>query len=190
MNGRPVDLTPWLNAAVATFDAERPQGALNAWGNSFPAEELPFGSTLTVGGVAFQLPAKAPGEPDSIEPLGQIITVPGAPAASGIALLCTGEMGDQRLPLRVVNQRGEEVADLLAVARGAMVPAGTDLAGEGFATSHLHYPGGPGGYDLALALPALWRWEHRWETPAALARIVLGTNPLFHLLAITLLPVD
>lgn len=190
MTGLPIDLTPWLNAAVATFDAERPQGALNAWGNSFPAEELPFGSTLTVGSVAFQLPSKARGEPDSVEPLGQTIVVPGTPKVLGIALLCTGEMGDQRVPLRVMNARGEEVADLMAVARGAMVPAGTDLAGEGFTTSHLHYPGEPGGYDLALALPALWRWEHRWEAPTALARIELGTNPLFHLMAISLLAGD
>jgi hypothetical protein len=179
----PVDLTPWLNAAVATFDGERPRGALNAWGNSFPAEELPFGSTLAVGGVPFQLPAKAPGQPDSLEPLGQTIAVPGAPEAAGIALLCCGEMGDQRVAVRIVSERGG-VADFVAVARGVMVPAGADLAGEGFAGSHLHYPGD---YDLALALPAAWRTEHRWPEPASVARIELGANPLFHLLAITLL---
>ena len=101
----PVDLTPWLNAAVATFDGERPRGALNAWGNSFPAEELPFGSLLKVGGVDFRLPAKAPGEPDSVEPFGQTIVVPGAPRAVGIALLCCGEMGDQWVPVRVLGDR-------------------------------------------------------------------------------------
>jgi hypothetical protein len=179
----PVDLTPWLNSAIATFDGERPRGALNAWGNSFPAEELPFGSTLTVGGVPFQLPVKAPGGPDSVEPLGQRLEIPSREAA-GIALLCCGEMGDQRVSIRVFDDRGEAVADFVAVARGAMVPAGTDLGGEGFVASHLHYPGD---YDLALSLPALWRVEHRWESPRLLARIELGANPLFHLLAATLL---
>jgi hypothetical protein len=179
-----VDLTPHLNAAVATFDAERPAGALNAWGNSFPAEELPFGGVLTVGGVPFRLPAKAPGAPDSVEPLGQVVPVPGAPEAAGIALLCCGEMGDQRVPLRIVDDRGETVAEWTAVARGVMVPAGTDLKDEGIAATHLHYPGG---YDLALALPAAWRCEHRWERPARVARLELGVNPLFHLLAVTLL---
>ena len=183
MTPLPLDLTPWLNAAVATYDGERPRGALNAWGNSFPAEELPFGSTLTVGGVPFRLPAKAPGGPDSVEPLGQSLTIPEREAA-GIALLCCGEMGDQRVPVRVSDGRGGTVADFVAVARGAMVPAGADLGGEGFAASHLHYPGD---YDLALALPALWRVEHRWEAPASVARVELGANPLFHLLAITLL---
>ena len=184
MISHPLDLTPWLNAAVATFDGERPRGALNAWGNSFPAEEMPFGSTLTVGGVPFRLPAKAPGAPDSVEPLGQTIAVPDAPEASGVALLCCGEMGDQRVAVRAVSGRGEAVAEFVAVARGAMVPAGTDLGGEGFAPSHLHYPGD---YDLALALPAAWLREHRWERRSPVARLELGVNPLFHLLAITLL---
>ena len=179
-----VNLRSHLNAAVATFDAERPAGTLNAWGNSFPAEELPFGGSLTVGDVPFELPEKAPGTPDSIEPLGQALPVPGAPEAVGIALLCCGEMGDQRVPVRIVDDHGETVADWTAVARGVMVPAGTDLHGEGFSTSHLHYPGG---YDLALALPAAWRCEHRWEKPSRVARLELGTNPLFHLLAVTLL---
>jgi hypothetical protein len=178
----PVDLAPWLNAAIATFDGERPRGALNAWGNSFPAEELPFGGTLTVGGVPFRLPVKAPGALDSVEPLGQTLEISGE--AAGIALLCCGEMGDQGLPVRVLNDEGEAVAEFVAIARGVMVPAGTDLGNEGFAGSHLHYPGD---YDLALALPAAWRFEHRWERPASVARLELGANPLFHLLAITLL---
>jgi hypothetical protein len=180
----PVDLVPWLNAVVATFDGERSRGALNAWGNSFPAEELAFGSTMTVGGVAFRLPPKAPGQPDSVEPLGQTIAIPDAPEALGVALLCCGEMGDQRVVVRALNGQEEIVADFVAVARGAMIPAGTGLEDEGLAASHLHYPGG---YDLALALPAAWRVEHRWEAPVSVARLELGSNPLFHLLAITLL---
>jgi hypothetical protein len=184
MTSRPVDLTPYLNAAVATFDGERPGGALNAWGNSFPAEELPFGASLTVGGVPFRLPRKAPGRPDSVEPLGQTVEIPGAPTAMGIALLCCGEMGEQRIPVEVLDGRGGTVARFIAVARGVMVPAGTDLADQGFACSHLHYPGD---YDLALALPAAWRCEHRWEQPAPVAGLKLGANPLFHLLAISLL---
>jgi hypothetical protein len=184
VSDRPIDLTPWLNAAVATFDGERPRGALNAWGNSFPAEELPFGAALTVGGVLFQLPAKAPGAVDSVEPLDQAVTIPGSPRALGIALLCCGEMGDQWVAVRVLDALGEVVADFAATARGAMIPAGSNLGDEGFACSHLHYPGD---YDLALALPAAWIFRHRWEKPAPVARVELGANPLFHLLAMTLL---
>ena len=184
MSGLSVDLTPHLNAVVATFDGERPRGALNAWGNSFPAEELPFGADLRVGEVLFGLPAKAPGAEDSVEPLGQVLEVPGAPVAAGISLLCCGEMGEQRADVRVLDGEGRAVAELVAVARGSMIPAGTPVGDAGFAASHLHYPGD---YDLALALPVAWRWEHRWERPAPVARIELGVNPLFHLLAVTLL---
>jgi hypothetical protein len=187
MSPRPVDLTPWLNSVVATFESERPQGALNAWGNSFPAEELPFGSSLTVGAVPFQLPPKVPGQPDSVEPLGQVLEVPDAPRASGIALLCCGEMGDQRVPVRVLDDRGEVAAELMAVAPGVMIPAGTDPGDRGIACSLLRYPGN---YDLALALPAAWRFEHRWERPVPVRRLELGINPLFHLLAVTLLDGD
>ena len=180
----PVDLNPWLNAAVATYDSERPRGALNAWGNSFPAEELPFGSVLTVGRVPFRLTVKVPGQPDSVEPLGQRLEIRDAPAATGIALLCCGEMGDQKVSVQVLNGDGQIVSDFVAVARGVMIPAGMDLGDEGFAGSHLHYPGD---YDLALALPAAWRFEQRWEKPSPVAHIELGINPLFHILGITLL---
>jgi hypothetical protein len=182
MSSRPVDLTPWLNAAVATFDSERPCGALNAWGNSFPAEELPFGSTLTVGGTSFELPEKTPGKPDSVEPLGQTIALAGMPKATGIALLCCGEMGEQRLPVRVLDGQGRTVSSFVAAARGVMVPAGTDPGNEGFVCSHLHYPGD---YDLSLALPAAWCCEQHWDRPLPVTHIELGVNPLFHLLAIT-----
>lgn len=184
MSGRPVDLSPWLNAVVATFDSERPRGALNAWGNSFPAEELPFGSMLTVGGVVFRLPPKRPGEPDSVEPLGQRLEILGAPEAAGIALLCCGEMGEQRVPVRALDGRGEVLSGFVATAPPAMIAAGTDPEDQGIACSHLHYPGD---YDLALALPAAWSCVHRWQEAAPVAMIELGVNPLFHLLAVTLL---
>lgn len=184
MTGLPLDLTPWLNATVATFDDERPRGVLNAWGNSFPAEELPFGSTLLAGGLAFALPAKVPGRPDSIEPLGQTISVPDTFETAGVALLCCGEMGDQRVPVHVLSADGTVIAELVALAHGVMIPAGTSPGDEGFACSHLHYAGD---YDLALALPALWVFRHSWIQPSPVACIKLGFNPLFHLLAITLL---
>jgi hypothetical protein len=183
MSPTTVDLQGHLNAAVATFNSERRHGALNSWGNSFPAEELPFGSSLTLRGIAFRLAAKAPGDPDSIDPLGQTIAVPGAPRAGGIALLCLGEMGEQYLPVRVVG-RGGQVEELVAAARGGAVPGGFDPGEDGVVATHLHYPGD---YELALLRAVVWRFEHRWRVPLEVVRIELGANPLFHLLAITLL---
>lgn len=179
-----IDLTPWLNAAVATYDSERPRGALDAWGSSFPAEELPFGSLKRVGGVLFCFPSKEPGRPDSVEPLGQTLRIPGAPTAVGIALLCCGEMGEQRVPVRVLDGEGRTIADFVAVATGVMIPAGSQPADAGFACSHFH---DPGDRDLTYAQPAAWRAEHWWDEPAEVSRIELGVNPLFHLFGVTLL---
>ncbi len=179
----PVSLKPYLNARVATHDGDRPSGALNAWGNAFPAEELPFGSSLSIGPVRFELPEKTAGGCDSVEPLGQVVELAAGPPAGGVALLCCGEMGDQYLPVRL-SAPGSEPRALVAVARGVMVTPRDDIGEEGFVCSHLHYPGD---YDLALALPALWCFRHRWEEPFSPTRLELGTNPLFHLLAVTLL---
>jgi hypothetical protein len=179
-------LEGYLDVAIATFDGERRRGVLNPWGNSFPAEELPFGSTLTLGGVPFRLPPKRPGEPDSFEALGQSIGLPGAPRAHGIALLCYGEMGEQYVSLRVVG-RDERALELTATARGSTVPAGFNPGEEGIVSSHLHYPGD---YDLDLVRVVLWRYEHRWGDSLEVFRLELGTNPLFHVLAIALLDAE
>jgi len=185
---QPFDLTPHINAAVATYNSERARGMLNAWGNSFPAEELPFGAPfraggLEVGGIPFKLPPKAPGELDSLEPLGQELEVPDGPTAIGLGLLCCGEMGDQQVEIVLTGEGGRQER-FLAVAPGVMVPGGTDVGEGGLACSHLHYPGD---YDLALAVPALWCFRHRWEEPLPVTRIRFGPNPLFHLVALTFL---
>ncbi len=186
MTIRSIDLEPYLNARVATFENNRPAGELNAWGNAFPAEELPFGSTLAIGPVVFRLPEKAGNDYDSVEPLGQVIEIAPGPPAGGLAFLCCGEMGEQHLPIRVTAP-GRDPVELAAVAKGVMVTPRLDVGDEGFVCSRLCYPGD---YDLALALPALWCFQHRWEEPCSPTRLEVGTNPLFHLVAVTLLDAD
>jgi hypothetical protein len=179
-----IDLEPHLNAAVATFDGERRRGALNAWGNSFPAEELPFGATQMVGGTPFRLPARRPGGCDSVEPLGQSLAVAGEPPpAGGIALLCCGEMGAQSVAVEVVGRDGR-VEALTVTAPGAIVAAGVAAGEAALLCSHLHYPGD---YDLGQRLAAVWRCAARFRRRLAVARLDFGRNPLFHLLAVTLL---
>ncbi len=177
-----VDLSPVLNALVATYDDERARGTLNAWGNSFPAEELPFGGQMTVDSIPFRLPKRRTGGCDSVEPLGQEIIVP-LVEATGIALLCCGEMGDQYV---TVQLHGPSVApfEVVARAKGAMVAAGSLIGDDGFAFSHLHYPGD---YDLAMMGAAIWCAKCRWLKALPVTLLTFGSNPLFHVLALTLL---
>ncbi|HEU4882763.1 MAG TPA: hypothetical protein VFT45_10970 [Longimicrobium sp.] len=177
----PVPLDGLRNARAATRDADRHRGGVNAWGNSFPAEELPFGAALRVGGIPFVLPP-VDGEHDHVETLGQAIRIPPASPSLGVALLCFGEMGDQALGVDLYGHGGEHLP-LVARAKGWLVPRG-EAPADAHVCSHLHYPGG---YELDPLRPALWCSASRWEAPVAAALLRLGINPLFHLVAVTLL---
>lgn len=178
-----LSLEPFLNSIGATYDTERADGLLNAWGNSFPAEELPFGSTLTVGGIPFQLPDKAQTKYDVIEPLGQTIELPDGKPVAALAFLCCGEMGEQFVDLRAVRADGGAPLELRAIAKGFSVVPADDLGPDAWRFTHLHYPGD---YDLGTLTCALWCFQHRFEEPVRLARLELGTNPLFRIAALTL----
>jgi hypothetical protein len=178
----PVPLDALRNARAATRDDERHRGGVNAWGNSYPAEELPFGGTLRVAGVPFALPP-AGAEHDHVETLGQTLALPAAEPCTGVALLCFGEMGDQALPVDLFAEPDGHMA-LLALAKGWLLPPGAPDPPDGWVCSHLHYPGG---YELDQLRPVLWCNSFGWEAPRVPTRLGLGTNPLFHLVAVTLL---
>ena len=176
-------LEPLLNSIGATYNTQRIAGLLNAWGNSFPAEELPFGSTLTVGGIPFQLPDKARTNYDVVEPLGQMIELPDGGPVAALALLCCGEMGEQYLDVRAVRADGGPAIGLTAMAKGFAVPPTQEVGPDAHRFTHLHYPGD---YDLDILTGALWCFQQRFEEPVRLTRLELGTNPLFRIAALTL----
>jgi hypothetical protein len=176
----PIDLKRYYNAVGATCDTSRVSGAVNAWGNSFPAEELPFGSTLTVLNIPFHLPDKD-GSNDHIEAMGQVIELPEPSPVTGLALLCFGEMGDQELDLDLCGANSTN-RHLTVVGEAWLVESDKSDTENCYACSHLHYPGD---YELALLRPALWCWTARWQRPFRMTRIALGINPLFHLFAAT-----
>jgi hypothetical protein len=177
-----VELQPYLNATAATTDAERASGSLNAWGNSFPAEELPFGATLTIAGIPFQLQTGRE-RFDHVEALGQTVDLPVMPPASGIALLCFGEMGSQEVDLELYA--GSSLHYRIRVTGRAWLIDGAPPEDEAYyLCSHLHYVGD---YQLSLLRPVLWCRRFDWQKPATITKIVLGRNPLFHLFAVTCL---
>jgi hypothetical protein len=200
VSARVIDLGPYRNSTIATANDERGRGALNAWGNSFPAEELPFGGWLEVGGGRFWLAPRRPGAADNVEPLGQELRVegpgggtdpeggaagaglPAASAPAGLDLLCCGEMGEQRLAMSVRDLAGGEER-VLACAPAAIWSAGREPPPEAWIASHLHYPGG---YELGGRLAALWRVVVPLAGRPRVGAIRLGVNPLFHLVALNL----
>ncbi len=175
----PVNLSRYFNARSSTYDDTRHLGAANAWGNSFPAEELPFGKVMTLASVPFHMPSRG-GEADNIEALGQIVELPNLPPIKGLALLCHGEMGDQALAIYGEGINGEG-RRFVAVANGWLVEQNVTVQDHGYACSHLHYNDG---YELPALRPVLWCWKSEWE-PFPVKRLMLGINPLFHITAIT-----
>ena len=178
-----LSLTPFLNSIGTTYDSQRREGLLNAWGNSYPAEELPLGSSVTVGGIPFQLPKKAQNHYDVVEPLGQTIELSDHGAVLGVACLCCGEMGEQYLSVRAVRAQGAPI-DFTVVAKGFSTLPGEDLGPQAFDFTHLHYAGD---YDLDLLTCALWCFEHRFEEPVRLVRLELGVQPLVRIAGLTLI---
>jgi hypothetical protein len=92
-------------------------------------------------------------------------------------------MGEQYVDARAIRADGGQPIELTAVAKGFSVLPDEDLGPEAFRFTHLHYPGD---YDLDLLTCALWCFQHRFERPVRLARLELGTNPLFRIAGLTL----
>ena len=185
MIARCLDLTAVVDRVGATYDTERTQGTMNAWGNSVPAEELPFGGRVVVGGVPYALvdkPPATPSRPDHVEALGQRLPVdPPGRRAEAMAVLAGGELGPQELSLRVHLDGGIEVLTL-TVPGWATRPE-VPVAADELRFRHLHYPGD---YGLALLLPVLW--SRVVPLPGVTVTAVeLLPNPLVHVFAVTLL---
>ena len=179
-----LDLNDACNATAASYDADRRAGAVNAWGNSLPAEEVPFGRIVQVSGIPFMLPDQR-ADGDHVEAVGQSLPLPGRAPVEAIALLCFGEMGEQQAALTVLG-RNRAAARLVVTVPGWLAEPpgrlpGTEVA---FRCSHLHYPGG---YEIAALRPSVVSWLGRLPAPVEPVRLQLDTNPLFHLLAVTLI---
>lgn len=181
-----LDLSGAVDRIGATFDSGRPAGEMNAWGNSYPAEELPFGCQLLVGSVRYELVPKSPAtptQPDHVEMLGQRMGAdPPGQSARALAVLAAGEMGPQEMSVRVHLASGD-VCVRSATIPGWMVGPQTPPSPDQLRCGHLHYPGG---YGLSLLVPVLW--SRVLPLPgAAVTAVELMPNPLIHVFAITLL---
>jgi hypothetical protein len=175
----PLALEPHLNAICATSDDDRASAAVNAWGNSFPAEELPFGRTLTVRACTYRLAAKSQRGFDHVEALGQTLSIDPVHARA-ISVLCFGEMGCRSWAFEFEGEGTRKRCSL--TAPGWLVERGAVLPGEAFSCTHLHYPA----YELDLLRPVAWSRSCRFQTPWIIERLTLPISPLVHVLAISI----
>lgn len=188
MIARCLDLTTAVDRIGATFDGDRPAGEMNSWGNSYPAEELPFGRETVVDGIRYALVGKSPGggaQPDHLEALGQRLRLPHGLQAEALAVLAAGELGPQELSVRLhLDSGGTTSGTCVSVTiPGWMARPDAPRAADQLRCSHLHYPGD---YGLALLLPVLWSRRLPLGGVPVVA-VDLLTNPLVHVFAVTLL---
>ena len=173
-----INLRPHFNARAATSDGERTHGGFNAWGNSFPHEELTFGEVIEVDWIPFRL--ERDGTLDHLEADDQCVGLPRAEAAA-LALLAFGEMGSQRT--RILMEGDGEPHVLHVEAAGWLVD-GTSQVERALDCTHLHYPGG---YELSHLRPVMWPYVFCLPRQRHWRRLRIEANPLFHIAAATLL---
>ncbi|WP_433496673.1 hypothetical protein ACQP1K_16895 [Sphaerimonospora sp. CA-214678] len=175
-----VGIDDLLNNRAITGVADLGRGRLNAWGNSFPAEELPAPGTLAeVAGIPF-LWANAHAEGDNVRCEGQIIDIPPA-RYDWIYLLAASERRSEDT-LWAYYEDG--YADPLRVGVSDFLD-GTPVFGElpGFRTTRMHYP-----HHVQHGLPTTM-WLSRVGMPRhgrALA-LRLPRSVALHVFAVTLL---
>jgi hypothetical protein len=177
-----LDLLPHANAHAATFDDDRSAGFVNAWRNSFPAEEVPFGDTILLGGTAFRLANKIAGAPDHTEALEQTIEVDAIVTAHAVGILGFGELGNQTLAITIANRFGE-LRRGQVVLPNWLVPKGTDPDAQNWRATHLHYPD----YELDHLRPCLFSVTIALSSAIQTRFVTLHANPLAHVMAVSLL---
>jgi hypothetical protein len=134
---RLIGIDDLLNNRATTTVADLGRGRLNAWGNSFPAEELPTpGSLVEVAGIPFVW-ANADADGDNVRCEGQVIDIPPG-QYDWIYLLAASERRSEDT-LWVHYDDGH--ADPLRLGVSDFLD-GTPAFGElpAFRTTRMHYP--------------------------------------------------
>lgn len=176
----PFDLGPCFDADAISWASNPGDGALNCWGNSIPADELPpAGEIFRVGAIPFVMPPTGDGEANTLVCRRQLLELDAVPV-DWIHVLATAE------------RRTEDVV-LLHFATGAVDPEHVRVSdfwpaqarfGERLAvqTTSMHYPHhvqkGLGAQIWAIRIPVPRRED--------LAAIRLPDNHAIHVFALTL----
>jgi hypothetical protein len=173
----PVDLSALRDNIALTTPPTISAGALNVWGNSLPAVEVP-GSPTSAAGVPFVISPGDGRHPDNVRAAGQLIDLPGVPA-EWLHVLVTAERALED-HVHVHYQDGTVDQEWLRVSDfwPAEPRFGEELVVR---TTRMHYPRHVdprlGGQLWATRIPVVRR-----VAPVALR---LPHDPALHLFALT-----
>jgi hypothetical protein len=176
-----VDLDPHFNNVGTSHRHRQSDGAFNVWRNSFPAEELPAGSSLVrVAGVCYRFPSTSPGRPDNVVCAGQRIDVPPDRYDWVYVLACAERRAEDTVYLHY--QSGAVDGEWLRVSD--FWPGSGPRFGEveAFRCDHMHFPR----HVQARVQPVIWQQRVPVPRQEPLARLHLPDNIAIHLFAMTL----
>ncbi|MGW3077183.1 MULTISPECIES: hypothetical protein [unclassified Kitasatospora] len=177
---RLIGLDDLLNNRAATTPDDLDHGRLNAWGNSFPAGELPApGSLVEIAGIPFAWPNPRP-DGDNVRCEGQLIALPPG-QYDWIHLLAASE---RRSEDTIWAHYADGHADPLPVRVSDFLD-GTPEFGElpAFRTTRMHYP-----HHVQQSLPTtMWLTRIGMPRRATATALRLPRLVALHVFALTVL---
>jgi hypothetical protein len=108
---RPGDLAPFFNNAGISDDTNQAAGNLDGLGFSYSeqamtAAGLPPGASITSGGVQYNWPGAAAGQPDNLTAAGQVIAVPPVAGATELGIIGSATNGPSSGSLTITYTDG------------------------------------------------------------------------------------
>ena len=108
---RPGDLAPYFNNAGISDDTNQAAGNLDGLGYSYSEQALTAaglapGTAVTSGGIQYNWPGAAAGQPDNLTAAGQVISVPPVAGATELGVMGSATNGPSSGPLTITYTDG------------------------------------------------------------------------------------
>jgi hypothetical protein len=108
---RPGDLAPFFNDAGISDDTNQAAANFDGFGFSYSGQALTAaglapGAAITSGGVLYNWPGVAAGQPDNLIAAGQVITVPPVAGATELGVMGSASNGPSSGPLTITYTDG------------------------------------------------------------------------------------
>ncbi len=134
---RPGDLAPFFNDAGVSDDTNQAAGNFDGLGYSYSEQALTSagltpGAAFASGGVQYNWPAAAAGQPDNLIAAGQVITVPPVAGATEIGVAGSASNGPSSGPLTITYTDGTTQSATLGFTDWT---SGTPSFGNGIAAA-------------------------------------------------------
>jgi hypothetical protein len=143
---RPGDLTPFFNNAGISDDTNQAAGNFDGLGYSYSEQALTGaglspGAAITSGGVQYNWPGAAAGQPDNLVAAGQVITVPPVAGATELGVLGSASNGPSSGSLTITYTDGSTQSATLGLSDWT---SGSPSFGNGTAATMTYRNSGSG----------------------------------------------